>query len=65
MKKAKFSKQEDYINSFACGIVDNIIVSGRLYLSSIRLFFHSNFNSKNIFFGSTFIQIPLTDIKKI
>lgn len=53
------------MKSFTCGMSDNIILQGRLFITNYRLCFYSKFNTSNIFFGETFIQIPKKDIKKI
>ena len=60
-----FEQDEKYVSNFTCGLCDNIIISGRLYITTHQLFFHSRFNSSNIFFGDTKLEIPRTDIKKI
>jgi len=42
---------EVLINSYVCALVDNILLQGKLYLTSHKLCFHSYFNKSNIFFG--------------
>ena len=56
---------EKYIKSYSCSLCDMVILAGRLFITTNRLCFYSKFNSKNIFFGETFIDIPRVDIKKI
>lgn len=41
------------------------MLQGKIYITNLRVCFHSNFNSQNIFFGKTFIQFPKSDIRKI
>jgi hypothetical protein len=45
--------------------MDKIILTGRIYITSHRICFHSKFNPSTVFFGETFIQIPKKDVKKI
>lgn len=42
-----------------------MLLQGRLYLTTKRLFFHSPFNSNNLFFGETMLNIPRQDVSTI
>ena len=53
------------MDEFNCGYSGNIVVTGKIYITNKRLCFYSPFNDKNIFFQSTFIQIPKDQILKI
>lgn len=43
-------------------MADKIILQGKLHITSHRLCFSSKFNADNVFFGGTFIQVPLKDL---
>ena len=53
------------MKTFSCALANKIILQGRIYITNERICFHSKFNSGNVFFGGTFIDIPKKDIKKI
>lgn len=63
--KLKMDLNENLISSFACALSEKIQLQGRLYITNKRLFFHSNFNSSNLFFGDTVLNIPKADILSI
>jgi len=56
---------EYLIDEFNCGYSGNIVVTGKLYITNKRICFYSPFNDKNIFFTSTFLNIPKEEILKI
>ncbi|CAK57382.1 unnamed protein product (macronuclear) [Paramecium tetraurelia] len=60
--KLKIEINEILIASFACALSEKIQLQGRLYITNKRLFFHSSFNSNNLFFGDTILNIPKQDI---
>ncbi|CAD8112020.1 unnamed protein product [Paramecium sonneborni] len=60
--KLKIEINEVLIASFACALSEKIQLQGRLYITNKRLFFHSSFNSNNLFFGDTILNIPKQDI---
>ena len=65
MEKVNFKENEQLVKSFACALAEKIVLQGRIYITTERICFHSSFNSSNLFFGGTFIQIPKEHIKKI
>ena len=65
MKKINIDSAQKYVKSYSCSLSDTIILAGRLFITTHRLCFYSKFNSKSIFFGETFINIPKLDIKKL
>lgn len=60
--RISFVEGEELYKTFSCALADKIILQGRLYVTSHRLCFFSNFNPSTVFFGDTFIQIPKKDI---
>ena len=65
LKKIQAEEGEKFVSSSSCAMVDRVLLAGRMYVTSHRLAFHSKFNSKNVFFGETFIQVPKGDISKV
>ena len=55
---------EKFKHTFKCALYDKILLQGKLFVTNQRLCFHSYFNTGNLFFGSTFLQIPKKDIVK-
>ena len=56
---------EILIETYLCALSDRILLSGKLFVSNMRLCFYSKFNSNNLFFGGTTIIIPKIDIDKV
>lgn len=63
--KIKVDPGEVLVNTFVCALVEKIQLTGKLYVTSKRLFFHSSFNSHNMFFGDTMLNIPKQEIIRI
>lgn len=64
-QKVNMDADEKLVKFYSCALYDKIILQGKLYVTSGRICFHSYFNAANLFFGSTFLQIPKKDIVKI
>lgn len=63
----KFKKEveegEELLDSYACAVAMKILLQGRLYVTNKKLYFHSYFNNKLLFFGKdTKLVIPFKDI---
>jgi len=63
--KINFVEGEEIIRTFSCALADKIILQGRLYVTNLRLCFFSKFNTSNVFFGETLIQVPTKDIMRL
>jgi len=64
-QKVNMDADEKLVKFYSCALYDKIILQGKLYVTSGRICFHSYFNAANLFFGSTFLQIPKKDNVKI
>ena len=66
IKRFGFEKSERLIDSFVCAVAKTILLQGRIYITNQRIWFHSFFNNKLLFFGKdTKITIPLDDIMSL
>lgn len=64
IKRFGFEKEETLIDSFVWAVAKKILLQGRIYITNQRIWFHSFFNNKLLFFGKdTKIAIPLDHIK--
>ena len=44
-------ENEVFLDAFSCGLLDKILLQGKLFITNMKLCFHSYFNKSNLFFG--------------
>ena len=64
MYKFNAMENEIIIDTFSCTFSDNLLLQGRLYVTTKRLAFQSPFNVKTIF-GETVVVVPNGEIKSL
>lgn len=47
-------ENEVFLDAFSCGLLDKILLQGKLFITNMKLCFHSYFNKSNLFFGVIF-----------
>lgn len=50
---------EVFVDAFSCGLLDKILLQGKLFITNMKLCFHSYFNNSNLFFGVFYIIIVI------
>lgn len=64
MYKFNALENEVIIDTFSCTFSDNLLLQGRLYLTTKRLAFQSPFNVKTVF-GETVVVVPNGEIRSL
>jgi hypothetical protein len=60
-----FEENSDWEDSFQCSLGPKLLIHGKMKIFPNGVYYESNFNKKNLFFGKTRLYLPREDISEI